>query len=287
MIAETLYDITGSIVTYKTDKVELKRVIESFMATELNIKLYISDNSPTDEIKSFIESLGYQNIEYIFNNKNGGYGYGHNIVIKKILEKSKYHLILNPDIYFDKDVLEKIYSFSEENEDVGNVMPMVKYPNGDIQYLCKELPNPFVIFLRRFPLFKKLHNELNYKFEMKYFSYDKCLNAPILSGCFMFIRNKVFSQIGYFDEKFFMYFEDFDLNRRIHKNYRTIFFPDTFIVHAHAREAHKSKKMMFIGIKSAIYYFNKYGWFFDKERNEVNKRILKDFGNTKENQGGE
>ena len=75
----------------------LQNVILSFLNTDLNVKLYIVDNSPTDEIQKLCKD---KRIKYIFNNANIGFGAGHNIAIKKSLNLSKYHLVLNPDIYF-------------------------------------------------------------------------------------------------------------------------------------------------------------------------------------------
>lgn len=73
-----------------------------------------------------------------------------------------------------------------------------------------------------------------------------------------------------------MYFEDFDLIRRIQKVSKTIYYPEVTIVHNHAKESYKSKKMLKIHIQSAIKYFNKWGWVFDKERRLWNKQILKE-----------
>ncbi len=255
-----MYDITASIVTYKTKTSDLEKVLESFFKTSLNVRLYISDNSPTDELRSYFENLKNEKIIYIFNNYNGGYGYGHNKIIEKIIEKSKYHLILNPDIYYKGKILEELFDYMENNLEVGNIMPMVRYPNGEIQYLCKRPPKPSDIFLRVFCPIKTILNKRNFKYEMRDRDYSKIMNVEILSGCFMFIRNEVFKKVGVFDERFFMYFEDFDLNRRIHKKYKTIFYPNIEIVHKHAKEAHKSKKMLYLALKSAIKYFNKWGW---------------------------
>ena len=58
----------------------------------------------------------------------------------------------------------------------------------------------------------------------------------------------------------------------------TIFYPDVSIIHDHAKESYKSKKMLMVHIKSAIKYFNKYGWFIDKERRLMNMQILKELG---------
>ena len=255
-----LYDITSSIVTYNTKLDELKKAIESFLNTKLNVHLYISDNSPNNELEKYIKNIDDSRISYIFNDKNGGYGWGHNQILKNIIGKSKYHLILNPDIYFDNDVLEELFSYMEKNKDIGNIMPMVKYPNGDIQYLCKRIPKPKDLFLRKFCPFKSIIERNNYKYEMRETGYTKIVDVPILSGCFMFIRNEVFRTVGLFDEQYFMYMEDFDLSRRIHEKYRTVFYPKVEIVHAHAKESFKNKKMARIHLKAAIKYFNKWGW---------------------------
>ncbi|UPO97403.1 glycosyltransferase family 2 protein [Cetobacterium somerae] len=255
-----MYDITSSIVTYNTKLDELKKAIESFLNTKLNVHLYISDNSPNNELEKYIKNIDDSRVSYIFNNKNGGYGWGHNQILKNIIGKSKYHLILNPDIYFNKGILEELFSYMEKNKDIGNIMPMVKYPNGDIQYLCKRIPTPKDLFLRKFCPFKSVIEKNNYKYEMRETGYNKIIDVPILSGCFMFIRNEVFNTVGIFDEQYFMYMEDFDLSRRIHEKYRTVFYPKVEIVHAHAKESFKNKKMAKIHLKAAIKYFNKWGW---------------------------
>lgn len=268
-----MYDITSTIVTYKTKKEELLKAIKSFLNTELKVKLFISDNSPTNELENFIRNIKDDRIEYIFNNKNGGYGWGHNVVIKKILKKSKYHLVLNPDIYFEKGILENIYDYMEKNINIGQLMPKVKYPNGDLQYLCKLIPTPSNLFLRRFCPIKSLIEKNDYIYEMRKTGYEKIIEVPILSGCFMFIRTEVFEKIGMFDDNIFMYMEDFDLCRRIGEKYKTVYYPKVEIIHKHARESKVNKKLLLAQIRSTIYYFNKYGWFFDKYRRETNKRI--------------
>jgi hypothetical protein len=61
----------------------------------------------------------------------------------------------------------------------------------------------------------------------------------------------------------------------MHSQYRTIFFPEATIVHDHAKESYKSKEMLWIHLMNLVKYFNKWGWFFDAERKEVNAQILK------------
>jgi len=92
----------------------------------------------------------------------------------------------------------------------------------------------------------------------------------------MFLRTKVLQDIGIFDEQYFMYPEDLDLTRRIYTRYRNIFYPKVSIIHEHEKASFKNFKMMKIHILNMIKYFNKWGWIFDKEREKVNKLLLKE-----------
>ena len=75
----------------------------------------------------------------------------------------------------------------------------------------------------------------------------------------MFFRISVLQQIGLFDERFFMYPEDIDITRRIHEKYKTIFYPDVSIIHAHAAASRSNAKMLKIHIINIIKYFRKTG----------------------------
>lgn len=268
--------VTASIVCYKNDKGILLEAINSFLNsdTDFPIFLYLVDNSPTDELKSISTD---PRVEYFFNPANPGFGAAHNIAIQKAMKrKSDYHLVLNPDVYFDGDIIKNIVDFLRHHDEIGNLMPKVLYPDGNIQHLCKLLPTPYDWIGRRFNPFKKMVEKRNEVFEMRFTGYDKMMDVPYLSGCFMFLKLDAISKIGFFDEKIFMYGEETDLCRRlIAGGYRTVYYPDVHIYHHFEKGSHKSWRLTKIGIESAIYYFNKWGWLFDNERKKINKKTLK------------
>ena len=269
--------LSASIVLYNTKIEDLKRVIDSYFAYQGEKQLFLVDNSPTDKLKDIVEMYPNNDIYYIFNNENMGYGKAHNIAIKKSIEQElPYHIILNPDIIIEEGTLEKLTIYMEQHPEIGNIMPKIIYPNGELQYLCKLLPSPIDLIFRRFIPLKKWKDNINKRYELHAFEYDKIMNIPNLSGCFMFLRTEALKKIGLFDENIFMYLEDIDLNRRIHSQYKTIYYPDATVIHEHQKESYKSKKLLKAHIKSAIYYFNKYGWFFDKERTNINRNVLRE-----------
>ena len=268
--------LSASIVLYNTKIDELKKVINSYFAYKGEKQLFLVDNSPNDNLRE-IAKIYPNDVFYIFNNENMGYGKAHNIAIKKSIEQNlPYHIILNPDIIIEEGTLEKLTSYMEQHPEIGNIMPKIIYPNGELQYLCKLLPSPIDLIFRRFIPLKKWKDNINKRYELHAFEYDKIMNIPNLSGCFMFLRTEALKKIGLFDENIFMYLEDIDLNRRIHSQYKTIYYPDATVTHEHQKESYKSKKLLKAHIKSAIYYFNKYGWFFDKERTNINRNVLRE-----------
>ncbi|MEX2231736.1 MAG: glycosyltransferase family 2 protein [Cyclobacteriaceae bacterium] len=266
--------ITASIVIYKNDLRLLRNAVNSFLEGTEDSNLYLIDNSPSDRYSPFFR---HPRIKYIFNNKNIGFGAGHNLALRKILadNQSTYHVILNPDVYFEPEVMGKLFSYIEAHPKVGLVMPKVLYPDGRLQPLCKLLPSPITLIRRRFlQFYPSWSNKLNHWYEMHFSGYDKIMDVPFLSGCFMFLRTDTLREVGLFDERIFLYTEDTDLTRRIHRKYRTVFYPEAVIYHYNQRGSYKNVVKFIHHVLSAITYFNKWGWFNDNERKFINERIL-------------
>lgn len=263
--------ITASVVLYNTRPELVAQVIKSYSPSN-GRQLYIIDNSP-EKTNQYLE---LDNIEYIHNKKNLGYGSAHNIGIQKAVDcGSDYHIVLNPDISFEPHILDELVVYANENKDVVYMLPKVLYPNGELQYLCKLLPTPFDLFFRRFLPQVGIFKKWNDRYTLKQFGYDKIINPPCLSGCFMFMRTSTLREHDLrFDDRFFMYCEDFDLIRRLHRVGKTIFYPYVSIIHNHEKASYKNRRMMIEHMRSACEYFNKYGWFIDRERKEVNIKTL-------------
>ena len=270
--------LTASIVLYKTPVHQVNTILSCIVAAKCVDKLYVIDNYSTNDNKSLYSNYNF--VEYI-PHENTGYGSSHNIALHKAIEAgSYYHVVLNPDIEFDENVLKSLIDYMSLNSDVVYILPKVIYPNGELQYLCKLLPSPSDLILRRFLPKNRWTKKLDDKYSLVYSGYNRVMNPPCLSGCFMFMRVSALKENDiFFDERYFMYLEDFDLMRRLHRVGKTIFYPEVTIIHNHAKESYKSKKMLKIHIQSAIKYFNKYGWFLDNERKQMNKKILEEIRN--------
>jgi len=262
--------LNASIVIYNHTLSEIKPLVQSLRNSPVISDIFLIDNSPSIQI-----DFNNPGITYIFNNKNIGYGAAHNLALMKTIEQGiPYHLVINPDISFESNVLSVMVDYMDKNANIGHLMPKVFYPDGGIQYLCKLIPTPYDLFIRRF-LPVSWSKKRTDKFELRASGYDKIMDVPYLSGCFMFLRTEALKEVGLFDERFFMYPEDIDLTRRIHRKYRTVFYPKVSIIHHHAQSSYVNYRMLIIHIFNLIKYFNKWGWFFDKERRKVNEETLR------------
>ena len=260
-----------SIVLYNPHWDEVNNLVSELILARCVRKVYLVDNSPN---KAKYEKPS-DKVRYLWNEgKNLGYGAAHNIAIREsVWYKTPFHLVINSDIVVKHEDIETIFAFMVSNPKVGQLMPRVVYPNGETQYLCKLLPTPWDVFGRRFlPSF--MTRRRNERYELRRSGYDKPMNVPYLSGCFMFLRTDAVLKARLFDERYFMYPEDIDLTRTIHRDYITLYWPQVTIIHNHEQGSYKNPHLLKVHIINMCRYFNKWGWIWDKERRLFNRLTL-------------
>lgn len=274
-MSDERYDLTVSIVTYLNDQTELLKAVDSVLGSEgVELKLYIVDNSPTDEIGRILRD---ERIEYIFNRANLGFGAGHNIAMRKASAISRYHLAMNPDICFGKHVLSELTAYMDAHPQVGQILPKVLTPEGICQRRNRRLlPSPRITFLQGLSLFAKTASRRMDEYFTRFVSYDRAVPAPFFGGCFIFLRTSAIRKVGLFDERFFMYYEDADYSRRMYCEAGNIYYPEVSITHAAHTESHTNPRLFFVHVASAIKYYNKWGWF-DRHRKRINEEYIARF----------
>jgi len=261
-----MIDVCVSLVRYNQPHLDILTLFQTVKREALSSQFWVIDNSP--------EAISANDFSdtYIFLGKNIGFGAGHNIALRESPKFAKYHLLLNPDISFEPGVLDVLFRFMENNPDVGMVMPKVLYPDGKIQYLCNLVPSALDLIFRRFHLsrfFKARHR----RYEMRGEDYDSPMLVPFLSGCFLVVRTSILSEVGFFDERYFMYMEDLDFSRRVAERYWTVYFPAVHVIHGYGQGSYKEPRLFWYHLRSAIKYFFKWGWFFDKKRRVLNSKF--------------
>ena len=229
------------------------------------------DNSPDDSLRNVIvvdDRVKYMHIE------NRGYGNAHNQAIRMALESgADYHLVLNPDVRWDGQILAKLVADMEADDSCGMMQPRLTYPDGRLQHACRLLPTPFDVFAKRFLPGRLIAGRMR-RYLLADSAYDRTFNAVYMQGSFMLFSAKALRDVGCFDERFFMYPEDIDITRRMRRRYSAMYNPTVTVVHDHAATSSRFNRLLWIHITNMIRYFNKWGWFVDKERRRLNRQLL-------------
>lgn len=261
------------MVLFNPEKVLLSTVfdkifdgLDSFGCHKLPIRLIVVDNSsrPSKEIKEYIESIRhFDSIDYISRIDNPGFGIAHNQAIR-YGDGLRYHLILNPDLEVAPDALKTALEFMELHPECGLLTPFATWEDGQVQRLCKRYPTVLDLLLRGFaPTFMKrmFHRSLA-KYEMadQLNDHDVLWDPPIVSGCFMLFRTEVLQQLGGFDPRFFLYFEDFDISLRAGKISRIAYVPQVRVVHHGGHASRKGWRHIWMFGRSMVTFFNIHGW---------------------------
>lgn len=262
--------VSCSLVAYGHPLSMLERAIASAMNSPVQIGLTVVDNLGDPKLEKACKKW---RVNYLNPGKNLGFGAAHNLILQKMSGHANFHLVLNPDVEFGPEVIPALIEAHKKLANPGLVAPLITYPDGSIQHLCKLTPSPFDLFARRFiPGFlRALWKRRFAAYEMRNFDYSNTLRVPILSGCFTFFRDEVYQRIGGFDERFFLYLEDVDLSRRVGKTYINWHYPHVRIVHHYQKGSYKNLNMLKLHLTSAFKYFNKWGWVADRERKRQNR----------------
>lgn len=266
--------LTVSVVVFYPDRQLLARTFASLAraraalaraAPGMSVHMYLVDNGGMPEIGESLAMLSQAGISctVLAGHGNVGYGRGHNLAIEQAT--SQFHLILNPDIDMDAQVLVAACEFFGAHADVGLLAPRIDDAAGGEQYLCRRYPTLLVLLARGFwpsILRRSVFAKHLAQYEMRDVIDGTSViwDPPIVSGCFMLFRTNVLKRLGGFDPRYFLYFEDYDLSLRTHEVARVAYVPTLRVVHHGGGAARKGISHIRMFAVSAFNFFNRFGW---------------------------
>ncbi|PIZ76390.1 hypothetical protein COY05_01240 [Candidatus Peregrinibacteria bacterium CG_4_10_14_0_2_um_filter_38_24] len=233
--------------------------------TDFEFEIIFCDNASTDDSLQYLRSaVSSGEIKLVEPGKNLGYGSGHNFAAK--VATGEHILILNTDITVDEDTLQKLVDYLDAHKNVGMVGPKLMYNSGEVQQSCRRDFRFFDLFIKRSFLRKVWPFKKRYeKYIMFDFDHSKEQEVDLITGAFMVMPKKVFDEIGGFDERYFLFMEDFDLCRKTRKaGYKVVYYPSAVAMHYHKRLSDGSffkllfNKISWYHLASAIKYFLKW-----------------------------
>lgn len=230
--------------------------------------LWVVDNSvdaayaaaSREAAEALLREAGQLDYRFLAIEENRGFGAGHNRVL--LDTDSDYHLVLNPDVELAQDALAQGLSLLARDPAIAALNPYAEAADGRREYLCKRHPSPAVLLLRGFApawLRRRAARRLAH-----YEARDLCDGAevtdvPLLSGCFLLLRGRPARHCRGFDTGYFLYFEDFDLSRRLRPQGRLVYAPQVRIVHHGGYAANKGWRHVGWFLRSGLRFFRQHG----------------------------
>ncbi|MCY4213883.1 MAG: glycosyltransferase [Gammaproteobacteria bacterium] len=192
---------------------------------------------------------------------NIGYGAAQNLAIRRT--RADFHLMCNPDLVMAPSVLLETVRFLEAHPGAVLAAPRGVDAEGRNARLAKRQPTLLALALRALAV-RPSTGLLGRRIAA--YVYDDALPAEqptpieLASGCFMVARTPALQAIGGFDEGYFLYFEDFDLCRRLAPHGRIYELPTASITHYGGRTARRGLAGNLRFMRSGCRYFNRHGW---------------------------
>lgn len=264
--------LAASIVTFRTPPQELRQAL-STLSESCAERIMVVDHSGNDDLAPVVAQ--FSKAEYIPHD-NLGYGSGHNVALRQSLANDfDIHLVINSDVEIAAADIDRMAEHMAANPEIGALHPRMLNTDGSPQYTVRLIPAPFDLIIRRF-LPKWIARRRRGRYELRHIDHSRPFNAPYMQGSFMMMSCAALRRVGLFDERFFLYPEDIDLSRRLHREYSTLYYPYATAVHHHRAASYHNLRMLGIHMINMIRYFNKWGWISDSERKRFNAPLLKD-----------
>lgn len=197
-------------------------------------------------------------LKVIKNKKNYGYAKGINIGVNKA--SGEWLLVANPDTTTDKKAL---YFLSKHFSDtkIGIIGPKILLQNGTLQLTINKIPSFWTILFEQSYLYK-IFPFILFSCKANKNNYKNPHSVEALEGTYLIIRKKLFDEIRGMDERFFLYFEDMDLCRKItHKGYTIYFEPKAEIIHLQSQSSD--------GVMLGKYYVESLKNYFLKHKSKL------------------
>ncbi|VWD30797.1 glycosyltransferase [Burkholderia contaminans] len=232
--------------------------------TGLTVQVQLVDNGGLPDLSKTLEMFDRAGIAYevLAGHGNVGYGRGHNLAIDTA--RSRYHLVLNPDIDLEPDTLVHALDFLDAHREVALLSPWIGDDAGRTQYLCRRYPALFDLFVRGFlPVSWRKRFALRlarYEMQDRINEFDVVWDPPIVSGCFMLFRTEPLKALKGFDPRYFLYFEDYDLSLRTAKLARIAYVPAVRVIHHGGGASRKGMAHVRMFVASAFKFYNRFGW---------------------------
>ncbi len=232
-------------------------------ATGLDVRYWVVDNASSDDSVAVLQhDFAFAGLK--FNSQNLGFGRANNQLLPLVRSDADYVLLLNTDAFVAPDTLQKTLAYMQTHADVGVLGVRLVGRDGDLQPSCRYFPTPVNVFLSRTGLARlfpwvRLVDDMDWP-------HDQVRVCDWVPGCYYLVRKQVLDQLGLFDRRFFLYYEEVDHCKRVKAaGWKVVFYPHTTVVHIGGESAKSvgalsvsGRQLSALQIESEMLYFKKH-----------------------------
>ena len=238
-----------TVVLNYNDFQSTSRFINDIRKYDVINKIIVVDNCSTDDSFKQLEMLCDEKIDLISTNCNGGYAKGNNLGIKYAEEMyhPEYVMVANPDILVSECTILNLIKYLASHEKVALVSGLMCDKNGNVmKNFALKLPN-YIDILRSCSIVTLVFSEIIFKssplYNLKKINKYEGLNVGVVPGSFFIIKDKYIQEVNYFEEKTFLYCEEYILSYKLKsRNLEVHILPTEKYIHYHSVTIDKSIK---------------------------------------------
>ena len=248
------------IVNYRSGEL-LKDCLTALFKTSpsLDLEVFVINNDSTQDLAPVLDQEWSQ-VEFIQNRSNLGFAAGANMGFRK--SQGEFVFVLNPDVLVQDQSVETLVSTLRNNADAGLALPLLRNPDGSLQYSCRRFYSYTTLVMRRAPFnrFFPTHAAVR-KHLMLDWNHDSLARVDWGLGAAMLVRRSALQEPYLFDERFFLYFEDVDLCLRLRRRgWKVLYVPRASMIHYHRRESarhifHPAKRHHFLSLMKFLWKY--------------------------------
>lgn len=231
------------VILNYNDSVTVKKLVANIVDFKSISHILIVDNCSSDDSYAELSKIVKDRVNLIQTNKNGGYGYGNNYGVKfaKKHWNSKYVLIVNPDVVFSNETLERLLKIISSNQNVAAISPCQLDINRNIiKDIAWKCPSYFDYAFCETKIFR---NKVDFYYPSEYFKNKDYVFVDCIPGSFLLVDSDLFLDVGGYDSDIFLYCEESTIALKFkEKNYKTILDLKTTYIHEHSVSINKSIK---------------------------------------------
>lgn len=256
-----MLDISVILISFNTAEMTRKALgLLMSLSNSVKMEVIVVDNASTDGSVEMLRNE-FPGITLILNSKNVGFGRANNQALPLI--SGRFILLLNTDAFVEEDTVAKTIQYMEAHPACGILGVKLIGREGELQPSCRYFPTPWNMFLNSTGLTRFFKRTI--MVDDMTWDHAAVRECDWVPGCYFLIRKELINQIGLFDPRYFLYYEEIDYCFNAKKaGWRIAYFPYTSVVHIGGESAKSAGKITksgsqleFLKIESELLYFRK------------------------------